>query len=243
MFQPNVPIHPSALASRILTIYLPPFSSLPRFLPPCHTPTHLPSSPLPCRYYTSSLLQAPFSNPNAAAGWAEFVVDPAAARSAAATPAYPSIWIGGAGSTTQCHYDVSHNMFAQLDGTKRFRLWPPDRHGELRVFPDAHPRARKAQRYIPDALSGPAPTPAAGGGGGDGGGDNGSALLRPAVVDVELGPGDVLFVPAFWFHHVEAVSELSVSVNVFSESRAKLAAQEVLAGFPLHPLLVGDRKA
>ena len=249
MLSPLAPLAPSLLPpsprslSRVLSISISISISYPRS--PC--PSLSLPFPLFCRYYTASLLQAPFSDPDVAADWAGFVVDPSAARSAAATPAYPSVWIGGAGSTTQCHYDVSHNMFAQLDGTKRFRLWPPDRHGELWVFPDAHPRARKAQRPIPGADPAPAPVPtaahadaarpsaAAGAGGG--------ALLRPAVVDVELGPGDVLFVPAFWFHHVEAISELSVSVNVFSESAPKLAAQEVLAGFPLHPLLAAAANA
>ena len=38
------------------------------------------------------------------------------------------MWIGGPGSTTQAHYDVSHNLFTQLHGSKRFRLWGPQYH-------------------------------------------------------------------------------------------------------------------
>ena len=34
-------------------------------------------------------------------------------------------WIGTRGATTQAHYDMEHNFFAQLYSTKRFVLWPP----------------------------------------------------------------------------------------------------------------------
>ena len=81
--------------------------------------------------------------------WDAFVVDAKAQAHAGATPEYASVWIGGAGSTTQAHYDVSNNVLAQLQGKKRVRLWGPSAHLPLRVFPDAHPRARKAQVRIP----------------------------------------------------------------------------------------------
>lgn len=33
----------------------------------------------------------------------------------------------------------------------------------------------------------------------------------------EVGPGDMLVVPPYWFHHVETLEE-SVSVNVWSDA-------------------------
>ena len=33
----------------------------------------------------------------------------------------------------------------------------------------------------------------------------------------EVGPGDVLVVPPYWFHHVETLRE-SVSINVWSDA-------------------------
>ena len=33
----------------------------------------------------------------------------------------------------------------------------------------------------------------------------------------EVGPGDMLVVPPFWYHHVETLKE-SVSVNVWSDA-------------------------
>ena len=102
---------------------------------------------------------------------------------------------------------------AQVHGRKRFRLWGPDAHAALQVFPDAHPRARKAQVLIDSTMGLPA-----------------------AELDVILEPGEALFIPAFWFHHVEALSP-SVSVNVFSENSMKLAAQDILMRPPPDALM------
>lgn len=110
--------------------------------------------------------------------------------------------------------DAGVSVFdAQVHGRKRFRLWGPDAHAALQVFPDAHPRARKAQVLIDSTMGLPA-----------------------AELDVILEPGEALFIPAFWFHHVEALSP-SVSVNVFSENAMKLAAQDILMRPPPDALM------
>lgn len=36
------------------------------------------------------------------------------------------------------------------------------------------------------------------------------------VVEVEMQPGEALFIPAFWFHEVETLSRASVSLNIWS---------------------------
>ena len=101
----------------------------------------------------------------------------------------------------------------QVAGRKRVRLWPPAAHECLHVFPDAHPRARKAQLDVDD--------PAAGGYA------LGAGLDAPAL-DVVLEPGDAVAIPAFWFHHCEAL-DLSCSLNAFFPSRTAALAAEVLA--------------
>ena len=42
-------------------------------------------------------------------------------------------------------------------------------------------------------------------------------VIRTGSVVAEVGPGDMLAVPPFWYHHVETLSE-SVSVNVWSDA-------------------------
>ena len=145
---------------------------------------------------------------------------------------YLSVWLGGEGSTTQAHYDVANNCFVQLHGRKRFRLWPPSSHLALRVFPDAHPRARKSR--LPHACFSFEHLDlfASGGGGGAHGADaprenvavnqllppswldcreqSDVDVAPPPAMDLVLQPGDVIFVPAFWFHHVEALASTSL---------------------------------
>lgn len=112
--------------------------------------------------------------------WQALAVDERAGRPG--LQPYVSVWMGGAGVATQAHYDVANNLFVQLEGTKRFRCWGPGAHCALHVYPDAHPRARKAQLDV-DAIN----------------------LARFPIAD-ELGPplefvlepGDALYIPPFW---------------------------------------------
>jgi len=141
-------------------------------------------------------------------------------------PQSAGIWLGGLGSCTIAHYDVFNNIFMQMHGRKRVKLWPPQYFHEFHVYPDAHPRARKTQ-VNPDSVD--------------------YELfplyesLPPPTMDVELGPGDSLYIPAFWFHSVEVIESglsddnSSASVNVFSQSLVTLEASGILNCIPVFP--------
>eukprot|EP00941_MAST-03F_sp_MAST-3F-sp1_P002131 g2131.t1 len=171
----------------------------------------------PYHYFTSVVDDfIPNLSETGCKNWQDQIIESDIQQYQWSSPAYPSIWIGGNGSTTQCHYDVSNNFFSQLHGRKRFRIWSPEHHFDLCVFPDAHIKARKSQLFIDNCLD---------------------SIPEP-MMDVVLAPGDSLIIPAFFFHHVEAL-EGGVSVNVFSESSAKLSAQAILAA-PL-PQVITDK--
>lgn len=162
-------------------------------------------------------------------------------------PRGPSLWMGTNNSSTQAHYDVADNIICQLHGTKRVRCYSPKAASALHVFPDAHPRARKSQVNFDDPDLERFPY---------------FSSLAPPDLDVVLKPGCALFIPAFWFHHVENGSEFesedefssgsvissgsigvgrpgpSVSVNVFSLSRPMMIAQSIFrdASRPLRSL-------
>ena len=63
-------------------------------------------------------------------------------------PAWLQLWAGSAGARTQAHYDVADNTFVQMHGEKEFLLWPPSAAAAMHVYPDSHPRARKAQADV-----------------------------------------------------------------------------------------------
>jgi len=48
-----------------------------------------------------------------------------------------NLWVGRAGIVTHTHYDCTYNFFVQLQGRKRFTLFPPDQN--LYLFPCLHP--------------------------------------------------------------------------------------------------------
>lgn len=154
-------------------------------------------------------------------------------------PRGPSLWMGTSGSGTQCHYDVANNVILQLHGSKRVRVWrPSDGVYRLHTYPDAHPRSRKSQVDL------------------DVDDDDDSTLrwryphyycthtpLRPTL-DVILRPGDALYLPAFWFHHVEngqlpglisgvdtvdVIDGPSVSLNSFALSKPMMIARKIFA--------------
>ncbi|XP_064405829.1 HSPB1-associated protein 1-like isoform X2 [Halichondria panicea] len=109
-----------------------------------------------------------------------------------------NLWVGREGIVTHAHYDCTYNFFFQLQGRKRFTLYPPSDH--LYLYPCLHPHYGHSQVDIlnPDNKKFPL-----------------FKSARPVVAEVR--PGDMLVVPPFWFHHVETLEE-SVSVNVWSDA-------------------------
>ncbi|MFI8067936.1 cupin-like domain-containing protein [Streptomyces sp. NPDC086033] len=102
-----------------------------------------------------------------------------------------SAWIGPTGARTGLHHDLLDNVAVQLVGRKRFRLLPP---GSVQRVGGRSPRYDKwarLSRLTADEVTEQAAHRAAGG---------------PDVLTVDLDPGDVLHVPAGWWHEVVNLS-------------------------------------
>jgi len=108
-----------------------------------------------------------------------------------------SLWMSSAGSFSSLHYDSWNNLYAMLAGQKRVVLVPPWEAHRLEMYPTAHPRARQARLY--------------GSRGADAVGSasdwNWPAGLR--FFEVTIGPGEALYIPAGWSHHLTALSTAS----------------------------------
>ena len=102
------------------------------------------------------------------------------------------VWFGSAGSVTPLHYDLCHGFLCQIVGRKVFTFVAPD---DTRCL---HRRADRPEvaNVDPDLWSGDGEAAAA------------EHARHPAFAElsavwsVELGPGDVLYTPPFWWHHV-----------------------------------------
>ena len=119
----------------------------------------------------------------------------------------PAIWIGNR-TVASCHYDAPNNIACVAVGRRRFTMFPPepDRQsvsGAARSQAGwtgrEHGRLRESglQSFprFKDAL-------AAGY----------SALLEP---------GDAIFIPSMWWHHVEALSAFNMLVNYWWSTSPK----------------------
>jgi len=106
----------------------------------------------------------------------------------------PRFWLGPAGTMTPLHCDYDDNIFAQIWGTKRIFLSPPH-HGEFLYAWEANPVlfGSPVNPEAPDFDKFP--------------------LARQAtLIEVIVNPGDMLYIPAGWYHYVHALT-FSLSSN------------------------------
>lgn len=130
--------------------------------------------------------------------------------------AEPRIWIGNR-STTQIHFDLYDNLACMVGGAKRFVLFLPEQVANLYMGPfettvSGVPTAM-ANLENPDFTSHP----------------RFAEALKTATV-ADLKPGDVLFIPYMWWHHVVSDTDFNVQINYWWNP----APSEM--GVPIHAL-------
>lgn len=110
-----------------------------------------------------------------------------------------SIWVGNR-SRIAAHNDVPDNVACVAAGHRRFTLFPPEQVGNLYIGPlDLTPAGQAISLvdfHAPDLQRYPRFA---------------DALAQAFVA--ELGPGDALFIPSLWWHHVEALDAFNVLLN------------------------------
>jgi hypothetical protein len=106
-----------------------------------------------------------------------------------------NLWMASGDSRTPLHYDDMHNVFVQIEGRKRFRLFNPDQFDLLYPGPLNTRSQHLSQVELDEPDLGRFPK-----------------LARAEYWEAVVEPGDMLFMPAFWWHQVSA-PDLAVSVN------------------------------
>ncbi len=114
-------------------------------------------------------------------------------------PPLVKIWIGSE-SIASAHYDVPSNLACCVVGHRRFTLFPPEQIHNLYPGPlDATPGGQVVTMVDlknPDFERFPRVR---------------EALEAAVVADLE--PGDALYYPSMWWHHVEATAPFNVMIN------------------------------
>ncbi|XP_060495769.2 HSPB1-associated protein 1 isoform X4 [Panthera onca] len=113
-----------------------------------------------------------------------------------------TLWIGSMGAHTPCHLDsYGCNLVFQVQGRKRWHLFPPEDTPFL--YPTRIPYEEssvfsKINVVNPDLKRFP-------------------RFCKARRHMVTLNPGQVLFVPRHWWHYVESIDPVTVSINSWIE--------------------------
>lgn len=110
-----------------------------------------------------------------------------------------SVWIGNR-TRIAAHYDAPDNLACVAAGHRRFTLFPPEELANLYIGPlDLTPAGQPISLVDfanPDLERFPKFADAA-----------------KNALGADLGPGDAIFIPSMWWHHVEALDGFNVLIN------------------------------
>ncbi len=109
------------------------------------------------------------------------------------------IWLGNA-TQVATHFDLSDNFAVVALGKRRFTLFPPETTADLYVGPLDMTMAGQPVSMVdplaPDLDRYPR-----------------YAKARELALSAELEPGDAIYIPTLWWHHVEASAPINILVN------------------------------
>lgn len=110
-----------------------------------------------------------------------------------------SLWLGNR-ARVAAHQDLPDNLACVVAGRRRFTLLPPGQVGNLYIGPLEHTLAGQPTSLVdfnePDLARFPK-----------------FAEAQWHAQVAELGPGDAVFIPSMWWHHVEALEPVNLLVN------------------------------
>ncbi len=110
-----------------------------------------------------------------------------------------SIWIGTS-TRVAAHNDFPRNLACCAVGKRRFTIFPPEQFDNLYIGPLENTPAGRAVSMVdfhePDFDRYPR-----------------FAKALPHAQIAELEPGDAVYIPSMWWHHVEGLSPFNVLVN------------------------------
>jgi hypothetical protein len=119
-------------------------------------------------------------------------------------------WIANSPDVTvHSHYDMEDNFLIQLTGTKTITLSEPMLHPYYNIYPTYHPRSRQSQNIFLINLNNFVT----------------SNITTNSTWEIILHEGDILYIPAFYFHSVHysgSNSQMKMGVRIKPSSSVNL---------------------
>lgn len=119
----------------------------------------------------------------------------------------PRLWLGSR-ATIAAHYDPSENIACCVAGSRRFTLFPPEQVANLYVGPFEITPAGTTISMVdfdhPDYQCYPD-----------------FRLAEEAALQAVLHPGDAIYIPYLWWHHVRSLDTVNGLVNYWWSEGAK----------------------
>ena len=114
-----------------------------------------------------------------------------------------SLWLSGAGVRTRLHHDRNgkNNFVAQVRGSKRVTMVSPEQASHLYPLPITSPfyHFTRVDNFSPDLEAFP-------------------RFSRVEALEGVLGRGDLLLLPAYWYHSFTHLGEVNVNVNFWVDA-------------------------
>ena len=108
-----------------------------------------------------------------------------------------NLWVGAAGVSSGLHYDMMHNVVAQVVGRRRAVLFAPEE--TRRLYP--YPLRTLSWHHSPVRVDAPDL-------------QRFPAFANARRIEVEIQRGELLFIPKGWWHHFASV-EHGIAINFF----------------------------
>lgn len=124
----------------------------------------------------------------------------------------PTVWMGTSTSDTKLHHDCCDNFVMMIAGTKRWTIAPPTEYGVLEPVKcdGSHQSLCWASVKYPND-----PKPSAA---------DAAKLARMQSLVLDLKAGEMLYLPAGWWHHIENLGP-TVMVNFWTTRCDNVAIQ------------------
>ncbi|MCF6437902.1 cupin-like domain-containing protein [Pseudoalteromonas luteoviolacea] len=115
------------------------------------------------------------------------------------------MWMQAKGTQSWMHQDQFENLYVQVQGQKRIIMAAPEDASNV-YYNMHHPYYCEVDIFDIDYARFP--------------------LLKNAkLYEIVLNPGDMLFIPVFWFHAVESLGDFNLSLNWWFEPERVLLSQ------------------